>query len=191
MSHDHGHAKHASFIDLHARAFDDVREITGKTRPAASQPCKLATVIPGLYIGKFEEIKEPDSFTKLALSPPVGLVVNAGVAEGKCPTKTGHYGKDVLVLPIDLLDDPTPGDAKQHFRAINANIKANISSGKGVVVHCAGSISRASVFVIAYLMETLHLSTYEAASVLKKVTKCSTIVISLSLSTCVLCHGTI
>ena len=183
--HDHSHKPHAKFVDLHARAFDDVREITGTTRPAASQACKLATVVPGLYIGKFEEIKEPDSFTKLALSPPVGLVINAGAANDQCPTKTGFYGKDVLVLPIDLLDDPAAGDAKQHFRAINANILATISSGKGVIVHCFGSISRASVFVIAYLMETLHLSTYEATSVLKKVAKCSTIEKSLYIITLV------
>ena len=167
MSHDHAH-KHPAFVDLKARAFDDVREITGKTRPAGSITCKLATVVPGLYIGKFDEIKEPDSFVKLGLSPPVELVINAGAANEQCPTKTGHYGKDVLVLPIDLLDDPAAGDAKQYFRLINANIRATISKGKGVVVHCFGSISRASVFVIAYLMETLYLSTYEATSVLKK-----------------------
>ena len=168
MSHnDHNH-KHPAFIDLKARAFDDVREITGTTRPNGSHTCKLSMVVPGLYIGKFNDIKEPDSFTKLALSPPVGLVVNSGVANEQCPTKTGYYGKDILVLPIDLLDDPNAGDAKQHFRSINANIRSTISCGKSVVVHCFGSISRASVFVIAYLMETFYLSTYEATSMLKK-----------------------
>uniref|UniRef100_A0A7S0LU52 protein-tyrosine-phosphatase n=1 Tax=Cryptomonas curvata TaxID=233186 RepID=A0A7S0LU52_9CRYP len=114
-------------------------------------------------------MKEPDAFSKIQLSPPVGLVVNAGAAGDQCPTKTGFYGPDVLVLRIDLLDEPNAGDAKQYFRPINANIRSVIRSGKSVVVHCAGSISRGSALVIAYLMETKYLSAVNAAALLKKV----------------------
>ena len=168
-AHDHAVHKHPAFIDLHERAFSDFREVTGPTRPSGSSACKLAQVIPGLYIGKYEQIKESDSFSKTQLSPPVGLVVNAGAANDQCPTKTGFYGPEVLVLRIELLDEPNAGDAKQYFRPINANIRSVINSGKSVVVHCAGSISRASTFVIAYLMEAKYLSAVAAAAALKKV----------------------
>jgi protein-tyrosine phosphatase len=167
-THDHAH-HHPAFIDLHARAFSDFREVTGPTRPSGPSACALAQVLPGLYIGKYQEIKEPDAFSKTQISPPVGLVVNAGAANDQCPTKTGFYGPDVLVLRIELLDEPNAGDAKQYFRPINANIRAVIRSGKSVVVHCAGSISRASTLVIAYLMEIKYLSAVEAATALKKV----------------------
>jgi len=81
------------------------------------------------------------------------LVVNAGAANDQCPTKTGYYGKDVLVLPLHLLDDV--GDAKAFFRSVNAAITATLAEGKAVVVHCFGSVSRATVLVIAYLMQVL------------------------------------
>ena len=165
-SNDHIVHKHPAFIDLHARAFSDFREVTGLTRPSKSSPCQLGQVVSGLYIGKYEEIKDPNSLSNL--SPPVALVVNAGAANDQCPTKTGFYGPAVLVLRIDLLDEPTAGDAKQYFRSINANIRSTIVSGKSVVVHCAGSISRASVLVIAYLMQTMHLSAFDAATILKR-----------------------
>ena len=166
---DHTAHRHPAFIDLHARALSDFREVTGLTRPSGPSSCQLVEAVPGLYIGKYQEIKESDAFSKIQLSSPVGLVVNAGAANDQCPTKTGFYGPDVLVLRIDLLDEPNAGDAKQYFRAINANIRSVIRSGKSAVVHCAGSISRASVFVIAYLMETKYLSAVDAAKTLKKV----------------------
>ncbi len=160
--------KHHPFVDLHARAFDDFREVTGLTRPAGTHSCKLAQVIPGLFITKFEEINEADSFTKKGMN--VGLVVNAGIAGSTtAPTSAGFYGPDVEVLTIDLLDDPTPGDAKQHFLPTNAQIKATLAAGKQVVVHCVASISRGPVFVIAYLMQYHHLAAYEAATLVKNV----------------------
>ena len=147
---DHAHHKpHASFIDLIARAPADVREVTGLSRPAGSHTSKLTAVVPGLYLAKFDDIKDPGVFAALKL--PVGLVVNAGVANDQCPTKTGYYGADVLVLPVNLLDDV--GDAKAHFRLVNANIDAALAEGKAVVVHCFGSVSRATALVIAYLMQ--------------------------------------
>ena len=150
--HDDAHHKpHASFIDLHARAPADVREVTGVARPAGSHTCKLTAVVPGLYLAKFDDIKDPHVFT--ALNLPVGLVVNAGAANDQCPTKTGYYGKDVLVLPLHLIDDV--GDAKAFFRSVNATITATLAEGKAVVVHCFGSVSRATVLVIAYLMQVL------------------------------------
>lgn len=165
---DHVPHKHASFIDLHARAFDDFREVTGLTRPAGTHACKLVQVIPGLFITKFDEINQADSFTKLGMN--VGLVVNSGIAGSTtAATSTGFYGPDVEVLTIDLLDDPTPGDAKQHFLSTNAKIKATIAAGKQCVVHCVASVSRGPVFVIAYLMEVRHLAAYEAATLLKTV----------------------
>ena len=165
---DHAAHKHPSFVDLHARAFDDFREVTGLARPEGSHGCKLVQVIPGLFITTFDEIKEADSFTKLGMN--VGLVVNAGVAGNTtCPTSTGYYGPGVEVLTIELLDDPTPGDAKQHFLPTNAKIQATLAAGKQCVIHCVRSVSRGPVFVIAYLMQVKHLAAYEAATLLKNV----------------------
>jgi protein-tyrosine phosphatase len=162
------HKPHHAFVDLHARVFDDFREVTGLTRPAGTHSCKLAQVIPGLFISKFEEINEADSFTKKGMN--VGLVVNAGIAGSTtAPTSTGFYGPGVEVLTIDLLDDPTPGDAKQHFLPTNAQIKATLAAGEQVVVHCVASVSRGPVFIIAYLMQFHHLAAYEAATLLKTV----------------------
>ena len=128
----------------------------------------VVQVIPGLFITKFDAIKEADSFTKLGMN--VGLVVNAGIAGNTpCPTSTGYYGPGVEVLTIELLDDPTPGDAKQHFLPTNAKIQATLAAGKQCVIHCVRSVSRGPVFVIAYLMQVKHLAAYEAAALLKNV----------------------
>jgi hypothetical protein len=98
--------------------------------------CKLTEVVPGLYTAHFNDIQDPDIFKSLGIEPLVRLVVNAGT--DKCPTSTGYYGPKIDVLRIDLLDDPTPGDAKQYFEEVNAAISNTIESGSSAVVHCLG-----------------------------------------------------
>ena len=117
-------------------------------------------------------IQEPDSFEKLGL--PIGLVINCAIAYNQCPTGPGHYGPDIEVKIIDLLDDPKHGEPHEHatdalpfFSESNAAIAKTISEGKGVLIHCYGSISRSAVLLIAYLMESQNLSAEEATAVLK------------------------
>ena len=64
------------------------------------------------------------------------------------------------------------GDVKRYFLSTNARIKATIAAGKQCVVHCHQDVDKASVFVIAFLMQVNHLSAYEAVTLVKKVCVC-------------------
>lgn len=183
--------------------FAAVRAITSETRPPGSHGCKLVEIIPGishiflpfvastsllrliiaitigtigtgLWTSHFQDISEPDSFDKLLISPPIGLVVNAAVAYNQCPTYLGFYGPDIHVLPIPVFDDPKEGephlcagDAKQYFEVVNKSIKQTFAEGKSVIIHCMGSLSRSITFIMAYLMESLHLNVEDAAKLIK------------------------
>jgi len=149
--------------------FEEVRNITSYERPKGTHGCKLVEIVPGLFTAHFDDIKAPDSFSHLNLHPPMGLVVNAGVAQKMCDTYPGYYGSEIDVLLVDLLDDPTPGDAKQFFLLVNSKIAETLDAGKSVIVHCLGSISRSAVFLIAYLMQSRSLSVVQATTMLKLV----------------------
>jgi len=127
-----------------------------------------------LWTAHFQDVCEPNSFDKLQISPPIGLVVNAAVAYNQCPTFLGFYGPDVHVLSIPLYDDPKEGelhscagDAKQYFRIVNSSINKAVGEGKSVIIHCMGSLSRSVTFIMAYLMESMHLNVEDAAKFVK------------------------
>ena len=144
-----------------------VREITGHVRMAGTHGCKLTEIIPGVFTAHFNDIKDPHSFEALNLQPPIGLVINSAVAAKQCDTYPGYYGSDIDVLCIDLLDDPTPGDAKKDFAVCNEKIKKVLDEGKSVLIHCMASISRSAVFVLAFLMEYKGWTVVEAAKHMK------------------------
>lgn len=62
-----------------------------------------------------------------------------------------------------------PGDAAQHFVAVNAAIDAARASGGsgGALVHCAASISRSAVFLLAYIMKDQACTLAQAIAILK------------------------
>ena len=106
----------------------------------------MQILVPGVWTAHFEDFQAPDSFSKLPISPPLGLVVNSACAYDQCPTFQGYYGPNIEVLRIDLFDDPKegephlyPGDAKQYFGLVNEKIKKTLAEGKSVLVHCYGT----------------------------------------------------
>lgn len=154
--------------------FEQVRAITTKVRPPGTHGCKLTEIVPGLWTAHFEDFNQPDSFKKLPITPPIGLVVNAAVAYNQCPTYQGFYGPDIQVLPIPLYDDPkvgeahpVAGDAKQYFGIVNESIRKTIASNKSAIVHCYASLSRSICYLIAYLMETHNMSLLDATKFVK------------------------
>lgn len=146
-------------------------------RPAGTHGAKLTQIVPGVWTAHFNDIKEADIFTKLSeITPPMGLVVNSAVVNNQCPTCAGHYGPDIEVLCIELLDDPKEGEAHQfagdsymHFKTVNSSIKRTLDSGKSALVHCMASLSRSVVLIIAYLMESRSISALEATKMVKAV----------------------
>ena len=145
---------------------EDIRRITGPTRPAPGTGGGLTKVSRGLFIAPFEDISSRDAFESRPVS--VGLVVNAGAAGGQCDTDTGFYGDEVEVHRIEIADDNS-ADAMSHFREVNQKISDTVASGKAAVVHCKASISRGTVFTIAYLMEAEGLTAVEATARLAEV----------------------
>ena len=164
----------ADYKEEYLVLFEQVREITTKVRPPGTHGCKLTEIVPGLWTAHFEDINQPDSFTKLPITPPIGLVVNSAVAYNQCPTYQGFYGPDIQVLPIPLYDDPKvgevhlhAGDAKQYFGIVNESIRKTIASNKSALVHCYASLSRSVCYLIAYLMETNNMSLLDATRFIK------------------------
>ena len=115
----------------------------------------------------------------MGLSPAIGLVVNTAIVYDQCPTSPDYYkpqpgGPDMEVLPLDVYDDPFPGqphiqasDAKQYFELVNQKTKAALDLGKGVLIHCLASITPSAVYIIAYLMWSRKISAAEATAILK------------------------
>jgi len=140
-----------------------------------SHGCKLTEVIPGLYTAHYEEFQSPTFFQgRKDIYPPIGLIINAAIAHDQCPVVTGYYGPSIEVVCIHLFDDPKPGESHEHagnakvfFPSVNKAVKQAIDSGKSVMIHCYGSISRSAVFIIAYLMEFNALTALEATKFLK------------------------
>ena len=164
----------ADYKEEYMVLFEQVREITTNVRPPGTHGCKLTEIVPGLWTAHFEDINQTDSFTKLPITPPIGLVVNSAVAYNQCPTYQGFYGPDIQVLSIPLYDDPKvgeahlhAGDAKQYFGVVNESITKTIASNKSVIVHCYASLSRSVCYLIAYLMETNNMSLLDATKFVK------------------------
>mmetsp|Transcript_689 Transcript_689/g.965 ORF Transcript_689/g.965 Transcript_689/m.965 type:complete len:180 (+) Transcript_689:29-568(+) len=148
--------------------FEGIRKITGHVRPTGtkSNESKIVEVIPGLYTARFEDIKEPDSFKANGLDADLGVVINAAIANNQCPTRTGFYGPDIDVVPLNILDDLS-SDATSAILESNAAIKKAAASGKSAIVHCNGSVSRATVLLIAYIMEAKKISAEAATAIVK------------------------
>ena len=158
-----------------------------QVRPPHNHGCKPIEIVPGLWTAHFHDIEDLEHLRTAC--PGVTNVINAG--PDKCHTASGSYGPDVTVLVVDILDDPDAlkkvdampegpekraakaslpefaphecaGDAKLHFAAVNASIDATIAAGSASVVHCYASLSRSSVFILAYLMSSRRMSLKEA-----------------------------
>jgi len=168
----------------------DVRAVTGLTRPGGNHGCKPVEVVPGLWTAAFPDISTAEQLT--AISPNIKTVVNA--AAEKC---NASYAEGVRVVKIDdFLDSPDSikavdsmpegpekeaakaalppmsaaersGDASKHFDAVVAAIKETRDNGGATLVHCQASVSRAVVFLIAFVMADQKLSAAEATKVVK------------------------
>ena len=60
-----------------------------------------------------------------------------------------------------------PGDAAKDFAQVNAAIDAARTSGTGALVHCAASISRSAVFLLAYIMKDQGCTLAQAIAIMK------------------------
>ena len=159
--------------------FDEVRAVTTLSRPHGTHGLPLTEIVPGLYTCHFDDISSTESVGRLDKN--IGLVVNSAcphsqneTCPGFCNTYPGFYGPNVTVFLVDLLDDPKigethlyPGDAKQYFRTVNEKISEALAAGKGVIVHCYGSISRSSALIISFLMESKSIGIVEATAMMK------------------------
>lgn len=68
-----------------------------------------------------------------------------------------------------LLDDTEDADVLRHLLPSIHFIQAEMSKGRGVLVHCHGGISRSATIVAAYLMYTLNLDPEAALEMIRKV----------------------
>lgn len=147
--------------DLAMSTFDAIRTVTGLNRPEHKPEMTITEVQSGLYITAFRDIEDKDSLRSL------GVTTEINFAPTQCLTGPNYYGPDVKYVEFNVTDTPE-ANVKQYFDEVNKVIDESIRSGGGAVVHCYNSISRATVFVIAYLMKENKISALEAIALLKQ-----------------------
>jgi len=147
--------------NLAMSTFDAIRTVTGLQRPEHKPEMTITEVQRGLYISAFSDIEDKASLR------PLGVTVEVNLAPSQCRTGPDYYGPDVTYAEFDVGDTPDT-NVRQYFDEVNKVIDDAIGSGGGVVVHCFKSISRATVFVIAYLMKDKGISAVEAVTLLKQ-----------------------
>lgn len=165
-------------------------EVTGWIRPGHHHGCKPVEVIPGLWTAHYDDVDSKDKLDSICKD--IKLVVNSATCQ--CPSRTGFYGPDVKVLPVDIEDDPDErkkfdqgqeawqstcrdpsiavlkrcsGDMLKYFDPVSDEIHASLKKGEHVLVHCKASLSRSCALIIAYLMKHRKMSLVDAGLVLK------------------------
>jgi len=167
-------------------------EVTGWIRPGHDHGCPPVEILPGLWTAHYDDI---DTHEKLqAVSKDIRLVVNSALSQ--CPARTGFYGPNVVVMEVQLEDDPDErkyfdkgeeaiqstcrdgsvplhkrcaGDLFQWLDPVADAIHATLQKGEGhhVLVHCKASLSRSPALVIGYLMKYHKMTLYQAGKFLK------------------------
>jgi protein-tyrosine phosphatase len=172
-------------------SFEAFREYTGWKRPGHDHGCPPVEVVPGVWTAHYHDIDTHEKLVAATKGAPIKLVVNSALSQ--CACRTGFYGPDVIVMEIDLEDDPNErkyfdqgkpststvadksvplklrcaGDAKKDFTAVSMAIEAVLASGGHVLIHCMASLSRSPAFVLSHIMRTRNLTLLEAAHVMK------------------------
>ncbi|PVH77402.1 putative dual specificity protein phosphatase 16 [Cadophora sp. DSE1049] len=72
------------------------------------------------------------------------------------------YGRTILHIPIDDIDDITP-----HMSKILDFIDTSIQSGSSVLVHCALGLNRSVAAILTYLCRVKQINSFEALKFLK------------------------
>ncbi|KAL0067179.1 tyrosine protein phosphatase yvh1 [Marasmius tenuissimus] len=113
-------------------------------------------IIPGLWIGNL----------------PSALDVETLKANNIFSILSAMRGKvsihETFIKHQILLDDTEEADILQHFLPSISFIQAEVSKGRGVLVHCQAGISRSVAIVAAYLMYDQNLTPEEALDLIQK-----------------------
>lgn len=163
--------------------FESVRQATGWIRPGTDHGCPPVAILPGLWIAHQNDIYSSEIFKAVAPAN-LCLVVNFDKSQ------SGNFGDSVEVLQVDLDDDPEAkqqfdqgkgsarsacsdpgfplnkrcaGSARKDFDVVNAAITKALEGGGAVLVHSHASVSRAPVFILAYIMQSKKVSAVHAA----------------------------
>jgi len=172
-------------------SFEAFREYTGWKRPGHDHGCPPVEVVPGVWTAHYHDIDTQEKLFAATKGAPIKMVVNSALSQ--CACRTGFYGPDVIVMEVDLEDDPNErkyfdqgkpststvadksvplklrcaGDAKKDFTPVSVAIEAVLASGGHVLIHCMASLSRSPAFVLSHIMRTRNLTLLEAAHVMK------------------------
>ena len=140
---------------------ESIRKITGDVRPSPKADEPVCQVTPGLFLSTFAAIQDQKKLSDL------GVTVEINVAPTQCVTGTDFYGSEVKYAPFDIVDtDEFP--VKNHFDEVLDVIRDTIQGGGASLLHCARSVSRGSVFIIAYLVREKGMTVAEATVYLKE-----------------------
>jgi len=175
--------------------FEQFREeVTGWVRPGHHHGCAPVEVIPGLWTANYADIDSVDKLKKATDNAPIALVVNSALCQ--CASRTGFYGPDVIVLEVDIEDDPEErknfdqgkepsqskcrdsnvelkkrcaGSMMEHFDVVADAIHKILSSKdqQHVMVHCKASLSRSNALIMAYMMKYKNMTLTQAGRLMK------------------------
>ncbi|KAJ2933914.1 hypothetical protein H1R20_g3153, partial [Candolleomyces eurysporus] len=112
-------------------------------------------VIPGLWIGDLRSALDTQSLKANQIQSVLSAM--RGVVRVH----------ETFIRHQVALDDVQDADVLAHFEACNQFIGAQLSKGRGVLVHCLAGISRSATVVAAYLMYSKKLSPTEAVDLIR------------------------
>uniref|UniRef100_A0A0W0FZG5 protein-tyrosine-phosphatase n=1 Tax=Moniliophthora roreri TaxID=221103 RepID=A0A0W0FZG5_MONRR len=113
-------------------------------------------IIPGLWIGNLQSASDVQTLK----ANNIFSILSA--MRGKISIH------ETFIKHQLLLDDTEEADILQHFLPSISFIQAELSKGRGVLVHCQAGISRSVAIVAAYLMYDRHLTPDEALDLIRK-----------------------
>ena len=115
--------------------------------------------IPGLWIGDYDAACDKELLESYAITHIVSLY------------RTPVHPNDFEYMCINI-DDNEREKIYKYFSETNKFIENGLKDGYGVLVHCAGGVSRSATIVIAYMMSTMNIDVKNALSILKQYRLC-------------------
>uniref|UniRef100_A0A0G4HY67 protein-tyrosine-phosphatase n=1 Tax=Chromera velia CCMP2878 TaxID=1169474 RepID=A0A0G4HY67_9ALVE len=113
----------------------------------------ISEILPGLFLTNFRGAEDLKRLQALKINHV--LCVNGPASDNPHPTELNYMNI------VNVEDEESQAAAlRAHFENAGKFIHANM--GKGVVVHCAGGISRSSSIVLFYLMKYRNMNLREA-----------------------------